>query len=158
MSNFVYMAEKEKNKQGRPSKFKDEFNEQAYKLCLLGATDKELAEFFEVNEDTINEWKRSKEGFSESLKKGKQIADAEVANKLFKRATGYSHDDVDIKIYEGEVIITPLTKHYPPDTTAAIFWLKNRQRKNWKDKQEVDVNNFTAEKPSWATDEIKPDE
>lgn len=132
------MSKKEKSKGGRPSKYKPEFNDLGYKYCLLGATDKELAEFFEVSESTLNLWKTEVPEFSESLKRGKAEADAVVASKLFHRATGYSHPDVDIKMYEGQIIITPLTKHYPPDSTAAIFWLKNRQPKQWRDKQEVE--------------------
>ena len=127
-----------KKKEGRPSKYKPEFTKQAYKLCLLGATDKGLANFFEVSEDTIHEWKKVHPEFSESLKEGKEEADAIVASSLFHRATGYSHKDVDIKIYKGKIITTQLTKHYPPDSTAAIFWLKNRNPKQWRDKQEVE--------------------
>lgn len=120
----------------RPTKYKKEFAEQARKLCLLGATDKSLAEFFEVTESTINKWKLEHNEFSESIKKGKEIADAEVASKLFHRATGYEHKEDDIRAVNGEIVITPTVKHYAPDTTAAIFWLKNRQKDNWRDKQD----------------------
>lgn len=123
---------------GRPTKYKAEFAEQAQKLCLLGATDKDLADFLDVQESTINEWKKTHKAFSESIKAGKELADATVADRLFKRATGYEHEDVDIKAWQGDVIITPITKHYPPDTAAAIFWLKNRQKARWRDKQEVE--------------------
>lgn len=125
-------------KVGRPSKFKPEFIEQARKLCRLGLTDKELAEFFEVAESTLNLWKLEHPGFSESLKGGKAIADAEVAEKLFQRATGYEHPEDDIRAVNGEIVITPTIKHYPPDTTAAIFWLKNRQPQKWRDKVEME--------------------
>lgn len=127
------------NAGGRPSKYRDEFAQQAYKLCLLGHTDAELAEFFDVAESTVNEWKQQHEEFSESIKRGKAIADAEVVESLFKRATGYSHDDTHFSTYEGVVTETPTTKHYPPDPTALIFWLKNRQPKKWRDKHEVAV-------------------
>jgi|SRR5690625_922287 len=123
---------------GRPTRYRAEYAEQAYKLCLLGATDKELADFFHVSEQTINTWKKRHKRFLESLKKGKDAADAEVASKLFHRATGYEHPEADIKVISGEIVITPTIKHYPPDTTAAIFWLKNRQPSKWRDKQEVD--------------------
>ena len=123
---------------GRPTKYNDKYPKQAYKLCLLGATDQELADFFEVNVDTVQEWKKVHEEFSDSIKRGKKQADSEVAHKLFKRATGYEHPEVDIKMYEGQIIKTDLIKHYAPDTTAAIFWLKNRQSKQWRDKQEID--------------------
>lgn len=124
---------------GRPTKYKSGYNQQAEKLCKLGATDKELANFFEVNEDTINQWKKTHPEFSESLKKGKQIADAEVADKLFKRATGYEHPDIDIKVINNKIVKTKLTKHYPPDTVAGIFWLKNRQKGKWRDKQDIGI-------------------
>lgn len=120
----------------RPTKYKEEYADQALKLCRLGATDKDLADFFEVNEDTINEWKKVHAVFSESLKGGKQLADAEVANKLFHRATGYSHEAVkivaDAKTKEEHIV--NYTEHYPPDTTAAIFWLKNRRPDIWRDR------------------------
>lgn len=120
---------------GRPTKYKEEYNDQAYKLCLLGHTDAELGEFFEVSETTINNWKNEYPDFLESIKKGKQIADGNVVASLYNRAIGYQAPDLDIKMYEGEIIETPYTKHYPPDATSAIFWLKNRQPKKWRDKQ-----------------------
>jgi hypothetical protein len=122
---------------GRPEDYNDQFPEQARKLCLLGATDKDLADFFEVTETTINNWKIAHPEFFESIKRGKRIADSEVAEKLYKRATGYSHPEVDIKVIDSQIVQTPLTKHYPPDTAAAIFWLKNRSKKNWRDKIET---------------------
>ena len=132
---------KEKVKAGAPTKYKPEYNKQVIKLCRLGATDKEMADFFEVSESTINLWKKEHTEFSESIKKGKQEADANVAHSLYRRAIGYHHKDVDIKMYEGSIIKTDLKKHYPPDPTAAIFWLKNRRPKEWRDKQELAVVN-----------------
>ncbi len=122
---------------GRPTKFKPEYVEQTYKLCLLGATDVELADFFEVSEATINNWKIDYPEFLESIKKGKIQADANVAESLYKRANGYEHPEVDIKMYEGEIIITDIVKHYPPDTAACFIWLKNRRSNNWTDKAEI---------------------
>lgn len=133
-------VEDKPNLGGRPTKYKPGYNNQAYKLCLLGATDKELADFFEVNEDTINEWKKTYPKFSVSLKRGKMQADSVVAEKLFKRATGYSHPDSDIKVIDGRIVITDLTKHYPPDSTAAIFWLKNRNKESWRDRTDITTN------------------
>jgi hypothetical protein len=123
---------------GRPTDYKPEYAEQVEKLCKLGAIDKELAEFFEVSESTINLWKQVHPEFSESIKKGKLVADAEVAQKLFHRAIGYEHPDTHFSAYEGDVTETPTVKHYPPDPTAAIFWLKNRQPAKWRDKQDVE--------------------
>jgi hypothetical protein len=120
---------------GRPTKYKPEYAEQGYKLALLGLTDVQLSEFFEVNESTIHEWKKAHPEFSEALKKGKLIADSEVAVSLYERACGYEHEDLHISNYQGEITKTKLTKHYPPDTAAAFIWLKNRQ--GWRDRQEL---------------------
>jgi hypothetical protein len=119
---------------GRPTSYRAEYATQALKLCKLGLTDKELSEYFEVSEQTLNAWKKAHPAFLESLKGGKTLADAEVASKLFHRATGYEHQDTDIRVVNGEIVQTQIIKHYPPDTTAAIFWLKNRQPAKWRDK------------------------
>jgi len=121
---------------GRPTAYKKEYNEQAYKLCLLGATDKEMADFFGVSEVTFNAWKKNHPDFLKSLKKGKEIADANVASRLYERAMGYSHPEDKIFNDNGKPMIVPTTKHYPPDPTAAIFWLKNRKPAEWRDKRE----------------------
>lgn len=121
---------------GRPTKYKAEYAKQAEKLCKLGATDKELAEFFEVSEVTINAWKAKYTGFLKALKAGKGEADDRVERSLYQRAVGYSHPDTHISNYQGAVTKTDITKHYPPDTTAAIFWLKNRRKDEWRDKYE----------------------
>lgn len=124
---------------GRPPKYKKEFAEQARKLCLLGFTDKELADFFCVSEQTVNAWKKKYPKFLESTKEGKNIADAEVAEKLFYRAKGYEHEEDKVFNNGGEIITYRVTKHYPPDTQAASLWLRNRQPKKWRDTQNVNV-------------------
>jgi hypothetical protein len=125
---------------GRPTLYKPEYVEQVYKLCLLGATDMEIADFFNVTEQTVNNWKESFPDFFESMKKGKLEADAVIAQKLFHRAAGYEHPEDQIFQFQGQPVIVPTTKHYPPDTTAAIFWLKNRQPDKWRDRQEIETN------------------
>lgn len=123
---------------GRPTLYKPEYDEQARKLCLLGSTDAELADFFEIQESTLNNWKHAHPSFMESIKKGKTQADSSVADRLFQRAMGYQHPDVHVSNYQGDVTLTPITKEYAPDTTAAIFWLKNRQRSKWRDRTETE--------------------
>lgn len=117
---------------GRPTDYKPQYAEKAYKLCLLGAKDKELADFFEVSEQTLNVWKEKHPEFIESIKAGKEDADANVANSLYKKAQGYTRQ---VKNEEGEVIGET---YYPPDTSACIFWLKNRQKHKWRDKQDIE--------------------
>ena len=124
---------------GRPTKYDSEYNFQVEKLCKLGATDKEIADFFSVDESTINNWKNDYPEFLESIKKGKIEADSNVAHSLYHRATGYSHEDTDIRVVDKEIVETPIIKYYPPDPTAAIFWLKNRRSKEWRDKQQMEV-------------------
>ena len=123
---------------GRPTLYQEDFNEQVEKLCKLGATDNEIADFFEVDVSTINNWKIAHPQFFESIKKGKILADSNVAERLYQRALGFEHDSEEIKVADGEVIRVPIRKIYPPDPTAAIFWLKNRRSKEWRDKQEVE--------------------
>lgn len=132
------MGEQEARGVGRPTLFKEEFVEQARKLAALGATDREAAEFFEVNEATIHRWKHTHPEFCESLKVGKETADARVEQSLYRRALGYSHDAVKIMMADGVPIVEPFVEHYPPDTTAAIFWLKNRKPAEWRDKTVVE--------------------
>lgn len=122
----------------RPTKFKPEFIEQARKLCRLGATDMEIADFFGIEVRTLYRWKAENEEFCQALKIAKEEADERVERSLFARANGYEHDEVDIKVVAGQIVQTPIRKYYPPDTTACIFWLKNRKKADWRDKQDVE--------------------
>lgn len=124
---------------GRPSDFKQEFVEQSQKLCNIGATDADIADFFEVDVRTIYRWKQAHPDFSQALKRGKEIADDLVEQRLFQRATGYSHDAVKIMQSDGKPLIVPYIEHCPPDTVAAIFWLKNRRPDQWRDKVTQEV-------------------
>lgn len=124
---------------GRPTKFKPEYIEQAKKISWLGATDAQLADIFEVNVDTIYEWKKVHKKFSEALKSGKAIADAKVVESLYSRAVGYSHPEDKIFNDSGEPLIVPTIKHYPPDATSCIYWLNNRQGHNWRNKSDVGI-------------------
>jgi len=129
------------NKGGRPPIYNETIPERAYRLCLLGLIDTELAIAFDVDVSTIDNWKKVHPEFSKSLKKGKKDADAKVAVSLFQRANGYSHPSEHITtrkvVNDGteeiEIIKTPIMKYYAPDTTACIFWLKNRQKELWRD-------------------------
>ena len=123
---------------GRPSKYDPAFAAQAEKLCKLGATDEDLADFFEVSIRTVIRWRSEHDEFCQATKVGKEKADDRVERSLYSRAVGYTYDAVKIMQYEGEAIITPYREHCPPDTGAAIFWLKNRRKDDWRDKQTVE--------------------
>lgn len=105
----------------------------AYRMCLLGATDRELAATFDVAESTLNLWKLKHRKFSESIKEGKEVANAAVAESLYKRAMGYDAPEDKFIVVDGELEIHATKKHYPPDTTACIFFLKNRAPEKWRD-------------------------
>lgn len=128
----------ESRKVGRPTKYKEEYAELAYKFSLLGAIDTQLAQLLEVSESTLNKWKHDYPEFSESIKRGKEIADVEVVEALRKRAIGYSYEEIKTEESDQGKKKTVTTKEVVPDTTAQIFWLKNRQPRLWRDKQEID--------------------
>lgn len=121
---------------GRPTKYRPEYAELAYKFCLLGANNDKLAVLFDVSGSTIDKWIAEIPEFSGKVIAGRETADAEIAYSLFHRAKGYSHPDVDIKVIQNQIVETQLVKHYPPDTGAATLWLKNRQPTVWRDKVE----------------------
>lgn len=123
---------------GRPTLYRDDYPEQARRLALLGMTDEEIAEFFEIGTTTLYRWDEEHPEFREFRVRGREAADGKVAEKLYHRALGYHHDDVHISNFQGAITITPIVKHYPPDTQAASWWLKNRQGKRWKDKTETE--------------------
>ena len=122
---------------GRPTKYKPEFAKIAEQMCNLGATDPQLAEAFDVTISTITLWKVTYPEFSAAIKISKDNADNLVEQSLYKRALGYECEEIDIRVIEGQIVETKVKKVYPPDPTAMIFWLKNRQKEKWRDKQEV---------------------
>lgn len=143
------------SKGGRPSKFKDEQIEQVRKLAALGATDLEIADFLTIDVATLYRWKADKPGFCDALRVGKEIADERVVRSLYWRANGYEHDEVDIRVVDKTVVQTPIRKFYPPDTTAAIFWLKNRRPQEWRDRVEQTLSGPDGG-PVQVTDPARP--
>lgn len=128
----------------RPSKFRPEFVKVAQKMCELGATDIEIADALDIEVRTLYRWKAENEPFCQALKAGKSIADERVERSLFARANGYEHAEVHISNYQGVITQTPIRKIYPPDTAAAIFWLKNRKPAEWREKQEIEHSGSIA--------------
>ena len=127
------------NKLGRPTKYKKEFCVQAEKLCRKGFIDTEIADFFEVHIDTIYEWKKVHPEFSDALKSGKRHSDAKVEDALYNRALGYEYEEYKVEESEQGIKKTVTKKQLAGDTTAQIFWLKNRQPEKWRDKTETAI-------------------
>lgn len=112
-----------------------------------GATDLDMMNRLGVSGPTFYAWKGKYPEFAEALKKGKEIIDRKVENALLKRALGYTYDEVTQErqynpdIEEYELIETKrVTKEVHPDTTAQIFWLKNRKPDEWRDRKQIDAN------------------
>jgi hypothetical protein len=131
-------VDKQKHPGGAPTKYKREYNAQVEKLCKLGATDAEIAEFFDVCEATVNNWKIKEPQFLESLKRGKMLADMNVAESLYKKANGYERNGVKVFQHQGNPVIVPYIEHYPPDTAAIMAWLNNRRPKQFRNKHEIE--------------------
>ena len=137
------MVVKKKKINGRPTKYDERFNDIAFQVCKeFGAIDGQLAKTLSISIATLNNWKKRHSEFLASIKKGKDeydVANVEVA--LRERAIGYEHPDTHISVWKGEVIITDIIKHYPPDPLSCIFWLVNRSGGRWKhvNKTEMDL-------------------
>lgn len=129
------------------------------KLLLLeawardGLTDEQIAGNMGINVRTLYLWKKKNVQIFQSLKVGKEVADIEVENALRKKALGFRETEQTVSTrrtveYENgkrirevtEPVVTEVEKYYPPDTTAQIFWLKNRKPEKWRDKQEQKVD------------------
>lgn len=123
---------------GRKSVYNENFHPKMAKiLAETGKIDKEIAKEIGVSEVTLNNWKKAHPEFAKSLKKGKEIPDDKVEKSLFERANGYDHPETKVFCYKGKVITHTIMRHYPKDTLAEIFWLKNRRPEKWRDKQEI---------------------
>lgn len=103
-----------------------------------GLTDEQLAGKMGINPATLYDWKNKYPKISESLKKGKEVVDIQVENALLKRALGYDYQEqrIEKSDKDGTKIIQTI-RHVPADTTAQIFWLKNRRPDKWRDKPEI---------------------
>lgn len=106
-----------------------------------GLTDEQIAQNMGVTAKTLYEWKKKYGEICESLKRGKEIVDRQVENALLKRALGYEYTETTReRDPESDEMVTTkkVTKQVAPDTTAQIFWLKNRKPDKWRDKQEYE--------------------
>lgn len=123
-----------------------------------GLTDEQIAHNLGISKQTFYNYKSKYVDFFDSLKKGKEIVDYEVENALLKRALGYKYDEVTIEEFDdGSVKTKTVTKEVIPDTTAQIFWLKNRRPDKWRDKQMIEADVKTEANPfkDLTTEELR---
>lgn len=126
---------------GRPSGYQPQYAAIAEQACKVGLTDDQIAELFEVSTRTLYRWKNEFPDFCQALKAGKELADDRVERSLYQRAVGYRAEAVKIFMPSGasEPIYAPFVEEHAPDTTAAIFWLKNRRPQEWRDRIQQEV-------------------
>lgn len=125
-------------KDGRPTVYNEKMATKILELASRGAVDTEIAKKLGICLATLSAWKVKYPDFLDALRRAKAAADDFVVSALFQRARGYSHPAMKFFNDEGHVISQEYTEHYPPDTTAAIFWLKNRQSKEWRDAHKLE--------------------
>lgn len=131
----------EGNPIGRPTKYKKEYDHLVYKLALLGLTDVEMADILDISHQTFYDWQAAHPSFLESVKKGKDPADANVALSLYKRANGFITKEVTKEVVNTEEsngleVVKEVIKEVPPDTAACCYWLNNRRPDRWRNKIE----------------------
>lgn len=131
---------KDHKKDGPKEKYKAEYVDKAYRFCLLGCTNEQLAEIFNISVSTLHEWMKKYPKLSDAMYNGRDGADAEVVRSLYQRAKGYTCPETKAQYIFGEDggqwVYAEMKKHYPPDTAAASLWLRNRQSARWRDKVE----------------------
>jgi hypothetical protein len=120
-------------KRGPAPIYKPDYCTLAYKFCLLGATNEDLAGLFGVCIATIGHWLRRYPAFKQAVQGGRDVADADVAQSLLHKAKGFTHKDVKVLLKDGAPEEVEYNRYFPPDTQAAIFWLRNRRRKQWRE-------------------------
>lgn len=127
--------------------------EKILELARNGYTDEQMAKYIGVSRSTFAEYKKKNKEFSDALKIAKDKADIEVENSLYKKAIGYDFVEEHLEYIPGGSdgktkvkIVKKITKHITGDVTAQIFWLKNRQPKKWRDRQNIEHSGEVIEK------------
>ena len=110
-----------------------------------GLTEPQICQNMGIGISTLTEWKTKFPAIAASIKKGREPVDIQVENALLKRALGYEYEEVTTEVEDlgggkTKKHVRKVTRHVAPDTTAQIFWLKNRKPKQWRDKMEAAVN------------------
>lgn len=129
---------------GNLSLWDNSIPERAYKLSLLGLTEEQISVAFGISPRTLTRWKQQHPALGRAITLGGREADAHVAKALYKRATGYKTTKVSVNVVDKKVVKTEYEEEVAPDTTAAIFWLKNRQKEKWADVWKVDHTHTIA--------------
>jgi len=120
--------------------FLPDFPDQIRAIMMNGMDEDDISEVFDISRRQMGIWKAQYPHFKKAVEQGYTDADAAVLNALFQTATGYTHDEEKIMMWDGEVIRADTIKHYKPDVQAIKLWLTNRQKQNWSDRKETQVS------------------
>lgn len=122
-----------------------------------GLIDEQIAKNLGVSYATFKIYKKQYKPLSDALKKGKEVIDLEVENALLKRALGYKYTEITKENVEEKMVVTKeVTKEVVPDTTAQIFWLKNRKPNDWRDKKDIEHSgNINNAYEGLSTEELR---
>lgn len=124
-------------KLGRPTKLNNKVAAKMFVLSRRGLTQQEIADILEIGADTVSHWLQKPELFA-FIKQAKNVADAIVVRSLYERAVGYEFEQEEVLHHKGgDSEVVRVSKRLPPDVVACIFWLKNRQQQDWKDRSEM---------------------
>lgn len=140
-------------KRGRKTCFNEKISETITRLIEEGKTEEQIARIVGVSRTTLRNWKGQFPEFLIAVREAREVADELVEASLFRRAVGYFHPETKVFCQNGEIIEHEITKYYPPDTQAGMFWLRNRQAERWKEKTEGDVNVHTNTQVNVLTDQ-----
>jgi hypothetical protein len=126
-------------KLGRPLEYSADLIPVVKDFSDSGLSQEQMAQLLRIATQTLWDWMKKNPDFSDAVKGGKGISDDKVERSLYERALGYSHPEDQIFQFQGSPVIVPTVKHYPPDATSAIFWLKNRRPENWRERLELEI-------------------
>ena len=140
-------APEDLQKRGRKSLYNPEIHpKQASDLALMGKTEEEIAKALDVSIQTLYDWRSAHPEFLEAIKECKDQADSKVVVSLYKRACGYEYTENQVTVNpDGSQSVKTVVKHVAPDPTSMIFWLKNRQPKDLRDKRDVELTGKDGE-------------
>lgn len=122
---------------GRPSKYNDHVLIEATNYAKLGATNEQIADYLGIQRSTFQYWLVNYPELKKAISEAKDLFDNEIVKSLAHNALGYSHKDTQFFQYRGGIVKQEYIKHYPPNVTAQIFWLKNRKRGEWTDESTI---------------------
>lgn len=120
--------------------FLPDYPDQIRAIMMNGFDEDDISDLFDISRRQLGIWKAQYPVFKKAVEHGYTDADAAVLNALFQTATGYTHDEEKVMMWDGEVIRADTIKHYKPDVQAIKLWLTNRQRQNWADRKHTEVS------------------